>query len=311
MTPLRTGLALVAAAFLVTGAAGGSGQPAADRSPGAKASSQPQDIHAALAGDPRFRTLSRGIEAAGLAAVLKGRGPLTLLAPTEEAFEKLGAEALGELFRPENKARLAAMLKYHMISSRLGTAELAAGRALETANGQRVHVAKADGVVRVNDARLVGELVDTGNGVVLPIDAVVVPNDRTLVQHLRGDERFQVFVELLAEADLLKMLAADGPVTVFAPTDAAFESLEPGALDGLRGDRAVLRRVLLNHVVSARRVYADAGSKPTGQTTVSGSVVTVTSQDGVSRVGEARIRGAAIDTSNGVLHAIDAVLMPN
>lgn len=122
-----------------------------------------------------FKTLVAAAQAAGLVDALSSKGPLTVFAPTDEAFAKLPAGTVESLLKPENKAKLAGILKYHVVAGRVYSADaLAAGKAA-TLQGQSVRISVKDGVAKVNDARLLSTDLDASNGVIHVIDAVILP----------------------------------------------------------------------------------------------------------------------------------------
>jgi transforming growth factor-beta-induced protein len=270
---------------------------------------EPPTVVAALAADQRFRVFSRAVDAAGLGAALKGRGPFTLLAPTDEAFDRMGAQEVTRLLRPENKARLASILKYHIVSGWLSVEDLAQGRPVETVHGQRFHPTRDDRGIRVNDARVLDTDLRAGNGVIHTLDAVLLPSEKTLWEALRSDEQLAVFADLLADTDLLKTLTADGPLTVFAPTNEAFMVIGPA--DALKADAERLRRIIQNHVVTGRRVYLDPEAHTPQVKTLGGQTHPVLFREGRFRIGAATIMDRNLDLANGVLHTCDAVILPN
>ncbi|MEZ5939997.1 MAG: fasciclin domain-containing protein [Planctomycetaceae bacterium] len=122
-----------------------------------------------------FGTLLAAADAAGLVEVLSGEGPLTVFAPTDEAFSKLPAGTLDDLLKPENKGKLAAILKYHVVAGRVySDAALEAGSA-KTLEGQSVHISVEDAKAKVNEAALVATDIDASNGVIHVIDSVILP----------------------------------------------------------------------------------------------------------------------------------------
>lgn len=119
---------------------------------------------------------------------------------------------------------------------------------------------------------------------------------------------FNTLVTAVQAAGLVQTLKGPGPFTVFAPTDAAFAKIPQATLNGLLNDRAALTAVLTYHVVPGRVMAADvrAGQVPT----VQGSSITVTTSNGNVKVDNANVVQTDIVTSNGVIHVIDAVIMP-
>ncbi len=122
-----------------------------------------------------FNTLVAAVKAAGLVDTLKGDGPFTVFAPTDEAFQKLPAGTVESLLKPENKARLVAILTYHVVPGRVMAADVKTMKA-PTVNGKELALRVAGGRVTVNGANVVATDVAASNGVVHVIDAVVLPN---------------------------------------------------------------------------------------------------------------------------------------
>jgi len=121
-----------------------------------------------------FKTLAAALKAADLVDTLKGNGPFTVFAPTDEAFAKLPAGTLENLLKPENKAKLAAILTYHVVPGKVMAADIKPGK-VKTVNGSEVTLTMEDGKVKVNEAKVVKADVETSNGVIHVIDTVLIP----------------------------------------------------------------------------------------------------------------------------------------
>lgn len=132
-----------------------------------------------------------------------------------------------------------------------------------------------------------------------------------IVQVAQAAGTFQTLLQAATAAGLVETLKGDGPFTVFAPNDAAFAKLPPGAIERLLADRDALRSVLLYHVVPGRVMAADvtrAGSaRPE---TAQGQTLNVRVQNGSVRVNDATVVAADVAATNGVIHVIDTVVMP-
>jgi len=122
-----------------------------------------------------FTTLIAAAKAAGLAEFLQSDGPFTIFAPTDEAFSHLPAGTVESLLKPENKDKLAEILKYHVVPGRVFAKDAVAAERAETFQGGFVRVSIADGQLRVNDASVIGTDVDASNGVIHVIDQVLLP----------------------------------------------------------------------------------------------------------------------------------------
>ncbi|CAN5867177.1 fasciclin domain-containing protein [soil metagenome] len=139
--------------------------------------------------------------------------------------------------------------------------------------------------------------------------SVVVAQQQNIVEVASGNDNFETLVQAVTAADLAGTLSGGGPFTVFAPVDAAFEKLPSGALNNLVADRAALRSVLTYHVVSGRLTAADLQGRDY-VTTLNGERLRVRTVNGRVMVGSATVAMADVAASNGVIHAIDTVLMP-
>ena len=134
-----------------------------------------KDIVATAVEAGKFKTLAAALEAAGLVEALQGKGPFTVFAPTDEAFGKLPAGTLENLLKPENKDKLAAVLKYHVVPGRIFSDAAAKGATVDALNGDPLRTRSEKGHVFVNDARVITADIDTANGVVHVIDSVLLP----------------------------------------------------------------------------------------------------------------------------------------
>ena len=140
------------------------------------ASAMSKDIVDTAAGAGQFKTLVAAIEAAGLVDTLKGDGPFTVFAPTDEAFAKLPAGTVDDLLKPENKDKLVAILTYHVVPGKIMAADIAGkSTAVKTVQGDTLDVDATDGV-KVDKAEVVKADIDATNGVIHVIDSVVMPN---------------------------------------------------------------------------------------------------------------------------------------
>ena len=129
---------------------------------------------AVAAGD--FTTLAAALEAGGLIGTLKGDGPFTVFAPTDAAFAKLPAGTVESLLKPENKDQLVAILTYHVVPGNVQAADVVKLTSATTANGSDVKISVSDGVVFINDSRVVATDIEASNGVIHVVDTVILPN---------------------------------------------------------------------------------------------------------------------------------------
>jgi uncharacterized surface protein with fasciclin (FAS1) repeats len=140
------------------------------------------------------------------------------------------------------------------------------------------------------------------------VDARAADAPKDIVDTAVAAGSFNTLATALKAAGLVETLKGPGPFTVFAPTDEAFAKLPAGALDGLLKDKAKLTAVLTYHVVSGKVMAADA-AKLTSAKTVQGQSLKIDASSGV-KVDGAKVVKADVLASNGVIHVIDAVVMP-
>lgn len=264
---------------------------------------------AVAAGD--FSTLVAAVKAAGLVETLKSEGPFTVFAPTDAAFAALPKGTLDGLLKPEAKGTLTSILTYHVVAGRLDAAAVLGSRSLATVNGQRLDVSKRGDVARIDGAKIVKTDIVCSNGIIHVIDAVVMPSSDSIVATATAAGSFRTLLAAATAAGLAETLGKDGPFTVFAPTDAAFAALPKGTVEDLlkpeNKDRLVA--ILKLHVVSGRVDAATAIGAGEAKT-LQGSTLRITSKDGNVMVGGAKVSTADLDASNGIIHVIDQVLLP-
>jgi transforming growth factor-beta-induced protein len=124
-----------------------------------------------------FKTLAQALQAADLVDTLKGKGPFTVFAPTDEAFAKLPAGTLDTLLKPENKEKLRSILLYHVVSGDVTAAKVVQLTSAKTVNGQEVKIMAEGGKVMVDNANVVKTDIACSNGVIHVVDAVLLPKE--------------------------------------------------------------------------------------------------------------------------------------
>lgn len=144
----------------------------ASTSDGARKEMREKDIVDVAVEDGRFTTLVKAVEAAGLVETLKGDGPFTVFAPTDDAFAKLPEGTLDALL--EDKEKLASILTYHVVSGKVMAADVAGITEAETVQGQSLSIDTSNGV-RIDDSKVVLADVEASNGVIHVIDTVLLP----------------------------------------------------------------------------------------------------------------------------------------
>jgi uncharacterized surface protein with fasciclin (FAS1) repeats len=144
-----------------------SGQP--------RVQAQAQDVVDTAVAAGSFKTLAAALKAAGLIETLKGKGPFTVFAPTDEAFAKLPKGTLEDLLKPENKQKLTQILTYHVVAGKVMAADVVKLKNAKTVNGQSVQIKVDGGTVMVDNAKVVKTDIAASNGVIHVIDAVMLP----------------------------------------------------------------------------------------------------------------------------------------
>lgn len=261
-----------------------------------------------------FKTLVTAVKAAGLVETLKGKGPFTVFAPTDEAFAKLPAGTVESLLKPENKDKLVAILTYHVVPGKVMAADVVKVKEAKTVQGQSVAVTVSDKGVKIDNANVIKTDIGCSNGVIHVIDQVILPREESkgpdVVDTAVKAGKFNTLVAAVKAAGLVETLKGEGPFTVFAPTDEAFAKLPEGTVESLLKpeNKEKLVAILTYHVVPGKLLAKDV--------VAAGEVKTVNGKSAkISTEGGAKIDGATIiatdvETSNGVIHIIDSVILP-
>ncbi len=254
-------------------------------------------------------TLEAAVIAADLAGTLAGDGPFTLFAPTDDAFAALPEGTLESLLE-DPSGDLTNILLYHVVSGTALSTDLADGMMVTTVNGKDVTVTINDDGVFINDAQVTVVDIPADNGVVHVIDAVLLPPRITVVDVVVNSEIHNTLEAAVIAAGLVETLQGDGPFTLFAPTDAAFEELPQEALDALLANpSATLSDILRHHVLSGTILSTDL-IDGTSATTLQGEDIFIQINDEGVFINDAEVIVADMTTDNGVVHVIDAVLLP-
>ena len=283
----------------------------------------PKDITDVAIGDTQFSTLVAALTKANLVATLKGTGPFTVFAPNNAAFTKAGITSLDN----QTAASLTPILTSHVLSGTVKAADVKSGTAKTVNTANDIYLSKnADGVFINGNIKVIATDVTASNGVIHVIDNVIIPAKENLVTIAVNDPaNFSELVSLVGAADAsvgaaLTNASANG-LTVFAPVNTAFTELYktvPKA--SLLANKTLLTRVLLYHVVPGRVFSTDLPN--VGATEVSTAGTATNSGDKLTfdLAGGAKVKGIGSGNSNiikvnvlatnGVVHAIDKVLLP-
>jgi len=263
---------------------------------------------------PDLSILVELVAAGGLVDTLSGAGPFTVFAPTNEAFEALGNATIQHLLDPANKKELDTILTYHVVSGDVHSKDLTDGEVVPTVEGEDVTVHIKGKDVFINDAQVVEADVDASNGVVHVVSKVLLPPrpaPKNIVQLAESVPDLSILVELVVAGGLVDTLSGTGPFTVFAPTNEAFEALGNATLQKLLepSQKAELVKILTYHVASGD-VHAKDLSDGESIPTVEGEDITVHIKGQNVFINDAQVVKADVDASNGVVHVVNAVLIP-
>ena len=267
------------------------------------------DITAVAIGNGNFKTLVAALTKADLVKTLQGAGPFTVFAPSDAAFTKAGITSLDAL----TKEALSPILLYHVLGAKVLAGDIKTGQTeVGTAGGPKMYITKnANGVFINGNTKVVTTDVAASNGVIHVLDNVLTDIPKKTIAGIATDNKdFSTLLSLVVKAGLAETLSG-GTYTVFAPTNAAFDELfktvNPASLTNDQ-----IKNILLYHVVGAR-VFSPELSN--GEVTMAnGGKVTIDLTSGVSVKGAksaaSKVVIANVMATNGVIHAIDRVLLP-
>ena len=243
---------------------------------------------------------------------LSGSNQLTVFAPTDDAFAKLDPALLESLLKPENKAKLAAVLTYHVLKGRISAADAYDHRSAKSLNGQRLMIDFQAASPTIGGANLIASDIGCTNGVIHVIDTVMIPSLDSIPAVATKAGTFKTLLAAVEAADLGDVLGGAGPFTVFAPNDDAFAALPEGTVEDLLKpeNKQKLIDTLKYHVLSGRAYDNEAVRGKSAPTLLGPSVMVTFSADGVM-VNQSKVVAKNINASNGVIHVIDKVLSPD
>jgi uncharacterized surface protein with fasciclin (FAS1) repeats len=288
--------------------------------------------------DGGFGTLVAAVQEAGLEDLLRSDGPFTVFAPPDTAFAALPEGAVDALLEPRNRDLLTDILTYHVADGLVFAADVVETDSIETLQGDSLEVevteeppaeeggeptttVTVDGVT-VSDTDLLAT-----NGIIHVVDEVLVPaSAQAELRRVIADIPEQVdllttaddageFTTLLAAIDaagLTSALEGEGPLTVFAPTDDAFDALPPGLVDALLepANRDVLESLLRYHVIGREFADADVSVREVVPTLLDGESLVLEHVSDTLLVNGVEVVTPDVRATNGIIHVIDEVLVP-
>lgn len=270
---------------------------------------------------PDFSLLKAAVVHAGLAETLSSKGPFTVFAPTNAAFEEAGLATEAKI-KALPAETIKSILLYHVLGSSVQTSAIPTkmNNEVETIENKKPFITKNDKGVMVNEANVLQADVKASNGYIHSINKVLMPADKNIVELAQSDENFSYLVAAVLRAsegslNVAEVLSGTGPFTVFAPTNQAFIDAGFATIADIQAaDPATLTSILTYHVISGRIFSTDLvnGSEPT---TVNGDKLMIDLSNGAKVKGNGNQMASKITTidllaTNGIVHVIDQVLLP-
>jgi uncharacterized surface protein with fasciclin (FAS1) repeats len=271
---------------------------------------------------PDLTTLVAALQAADLVGTLADEtSTFTVFAPTDDAFAVLGEDAINALLA--DPTALSDVLLYHVIAGAAADsidATALYGEFVTMANEAGVAIDIRDGELFVNDSQVIIRDIPATNGIIHVIDAVLLPASQeeaapsgSIVDIALADPQFSTLVTALEAADLVSTLADETAVfTVFAPTDDAFAALGEETINSLLADIPTLTDILTYHVIADQAVDAATATSLNGSDVemLNGSTVSISVQGDTLYINDSAVIAADVTATNGIIHVIDAVLIP-
>jgi uncharacterized surface protein with fasciclin (FAS1) repeats len=249
------------------------------------------------------------LKQADMADTLDRAGTYTVFAPTDEAFRQLPATVLSDLMKPAGKTRLTSLVKYHALKTSLKSSGLRSKAAADTMLGPKVSFSLVHEHQTVNGATITEADIACLNGTLHYVDAVLLPPETDLVATLKANG-YTKMAELLEASDLRELFTKDWLFTVFAPTDAAFETLPTGKFQWLQSPEGAteLSVFLHRHLVLGKFfVAAIDPAKPVKS--MGTATIAVKREGGHTKADDAEIVLPDLNATNGVVQGIDSFLV--
>lgn len=251
-----------------------------------------------------FSTLLSAAEETGLTTTLQFLSPFTLFAPTDDAFSELPEGTLEGL----SEEQLRSILLYHVLGAQVASTDLDPAQNVESLTDEQLYITSDDeGVVINGSSNVVTANLEATNGIIHAVDQVLMPNNLLNVVEI-AQKRYDLttLVDLVVQQDLAGILSGDGPFTIFAPNNEAFDAIS-GDLAGLNSEEVT--EVLTYHVIGDEILSSEiADGTSTVQTLQGESLTIIKSDDGVT-VNGSSVLTVDLQGTNGVIHLIEDVLL--
>ena len=263
--------------------------------------------------NPNFSLLAEAVNRAGLAATLSTSNNITVFAPDNEAFQASGITS--DVISSLSADTLASILQYHIVAARVGSSDVPESDAVNTLLNRNLYASRNTNGVFVNGVAVKQADIQTDNGIIHVISRVLVPPTQTIAQVAASNPDFSILLAAVVRAGLAGTVSGPGKFTVFAPTNAAFNSAGfPNAAAVSSADEETVSTVVGLHVLPTN-VFASDLINNTNATSVQGSQLLITTSPAAIKVAASAnpasaITTADIVTTNGVIHVIDRVILP-
>jgi transforming growth factor-beta-induced protein len=304
-------VAILALALLFVYQAGPAGaaapEPVASPTLATTTESAPSDIASILANDGRFNLLSQIEQQAGVMDLLKVAGPFTVLAPTDEAFASVPTETVKSMIVKD-------VFMYHIVPGEVKAADLAGLNELPTLLGDPLTVTHEAGAIQIGGVPVTTTEIVASNGIIQVMNAVLVPPTHQIVAStdlsttLASSDQFKTFRAMLtADKQLIDVLETLYPISIFAPTDAAFAKLPATAMESLK-DPKTFRTMALYHIIFGQFGSGDLKKMQVVLSLLGGPLAVSVEGDQV-KINKTGILGPAISSASGTVFPMDTVFM--
>lgn len=251
--------------------------------------------------------LVSNLQTAGLADAVANIAAGTVFGPTNAAFAALPQNIKDAI--AANATVLSQVLQYHVIASKVMSNQLSNDQLAASLDGRNIRINIYGQVITATGAVVSNADNEADNGVIHIVDSVMLPPDFTVTNYVVNNADFSTLLTAVQTANLGATLDGVGPFTVFAPNNAAFAKIPEADLNALLADIPKLTKVLQYHVVSGT-VYSVGLSNGQEVATLSGDKLMVDISGNTVKINDATVIAANVNVLNGVIHAVDTVLMP-